>query len=144
MIRRSKRGFSLIEVVVAMAILAISFTAFMSGMSTALSITTDLEAHGRRMDLARSKLVEIDLLPTPFVGDLAVGQFGDGTVWRIEAFPFIAAQPGASSRSIVRIALTLEWTGNSGPRTWTASTYRVLEPGRREPLPMEGLLDALQ
>ncbi len=142
--RGSRHGFSLIEVIVAMAILAIAFTALMSGMSTALRTTADLEAHDRRMELARSKLAQIDLLPTPALDDMAFGRFEDGTAWRIQVLPFIEGRPDTGNRSVVRIALTLEWMGRSGTQGWTASTYRVLEPASRELPPLEEQLDAIR
>ncbi len=128
-------GFSLLEVMVAVAILGISFSTIMSGMSTSLRTVTRVADSQRRIEQARLKLAELDLIATPRPGQQASGRFDDGTTWRIEVRSFIPPDIRFANRSVVRIALELGWEGRAGPQTWDVSTYRVLPPQVGAPPP---------
>ncbi len=136
-------GFTLLEVMVAVAILAISFSVVMNGMSTSLRTTVETEGAQRRMDFARLKLAQIDLVPTLRIGDTASGRSDDDVAWRIEILPYIAPDTRFGNLAVVRIALELQWDGRSGVRTWTIHSYRVLAPAPEEPRPLAEQLNAL-
>ena len=133
--RLRSSGFSLLEVIVAVAILGISFSVIMSGMSTSLRTVTRVADSQRRIEQARQKLAELDLIATPGPGQQASGIFDDGTTWRIEVSSFIPPDIRFQNRSVVRISLQLAWEGRAGPQTWDVSTYRVLPPQVGAPPP---------
>ena len=140
----TRSGFSLLEVIVAVAVLAISFSVIMSGMSTSLRTTLETEAAQRRMQYARLKLAEIDLVPALRVGDTASGRSDDGITWRIEILPYIDPDTQFGNLAVVRIALELGWEGRSGVQTWTTYTYRVIPSTTDVPLPLIEQLNDLR
>ena len=125
--QRSIKGFSLLEVVVAVTLIGIGFTAIFAGMSGSIRGLDRAESADQRVELARLKLAELDLINGIRPGDSAQGTFDDGTRWRLESFPFIAPVEGPERRnpaSVVRIDLTIEWTGRSGVLSRVIQTYR--------------------
>src|SRR5207237_7383047 len=116
----------------------IGFSAVFAGMSSSLRGIGRVENNQRRVEFARTKLSELDLvkkLRAP--GDSATGEFDDGTRWRLESFPFIAPiedGPRRNPASVIRIDLTLEWLGRNGVQKRVIQTYRYLS-GDTMPIP---------
>ena len=129
--------------IVATAILAMSFSVVMSGMSTSLRTTVETEALQRRIDFARLKMAEIDLVSALRVGDSANGLAEDGITWRIEVEPYIPAEPRFGNQAVVRVVLTLEWVGRTGRQTWTTATYRSVPPAPGAVPPLRDQLNAI-
>jgi general secretion pathway protein I len=126
------RGFSLIELVVALSIIALAFTVLFSSVSTNLRNIRRLDDYERRVQQARSKLAELELLPGFRPGDRSEGTFDDGTRWRIDVRSFLDASPelaASSAPAMVHLVMTLEWNGRRGPQSWTVDTYRMNPPG---------------
>jgi prepilin-type N-terminal cleavage/methylation domain-containing protein len=130
------RGFSLLEVVVAVTIIGIGFSVVFSGMSGSLRSLDRVEDNDRRLELARYKLAELDLVPRIRPNESASGVFEDGTRWTIETSPFIAPIEEGARRnpaSVIRVNLTLEWMGRQGARRQVIRTYRY-QPGGTTPI----------
>jgi prepilin-type N-terminal cleavage/methylation domain-containing protein len=121
-------GFSLIEVMVALTIVGLVFTVFMSGASRSLDAIVRVDQSDRRLEFVRAKLAELDLCGPIRAGDSASGIFEDGTRWRADAFPFIP--PSATNpSSVVRIVLTIQWQGRSGQeQKREIAMYRYVPP----------------
>lgn len=68
------RGFTLVEVVVAMAIVAVAFTAMLGLHGRSLRLAAREQAHARALFLARSMLAEMEIEGYPDVGT-ASGDF---------------------------------------------------------------------
>src|ERR1700693_4835384 len=85
-----RRGFSLLEVLVAVTIIGLAFSAVFAGMSGSLRGLGRVESSERRVEQARLKLAELDLIKRLRPRDSASGQFDDGTRWTLESGPFIA------------------------------------------------------
>ena len=121
------RGFSLLEVIVALTIMSMVLTVVFHGMSASISSITRIEESDRRLTLARSKLAELDLCGPIRAGDNAAGTFEDGTRWRVETSNFI--EPTLTNpSSVVGINLKLEWEGRSGTQRRELKTYRFVPP----------------
>ncbi|PYS36278.1 MAG: hypothetical protein DMG14_24965 [Acidobacteria bacterium] len=89
------------------------------------------ETNDRRVELARYKLAELDLIKKIAPNDSASGVFDDGTRWTLQTSPFISpveAGPQRNPASVIRIDLTLEWMGRNGMQKRVIQTYRY-QPG---------------
>jgi general secretion pathway protein I len=140
------RGFTLIEVLVAMTIMAMAFGILFSLSSRSLDGMRRARDVERRIEFARSKLAELRLVDRIDVGDNASGSMDDSTKWHIEVLPFIAPVsegPNRSADSVVRIRLSLEWQGRSEPQEWSIDSYRFIRPPTGDRVPLEDKLRAL-
>lgn len=134
--RGSRKGFSLLEVMVALTILAMSFPVIFGAMSNSLRAERRTGESERRLLQARNKLAELDLLESIRPHDRARGSFEDGTRWQVETFPFVEPfNEGRRSNphAVVRAVLTLEWDGRNGTRRWEIETYRFV-PATGQPI----------
>jgi prepilin-type N-terminal cleavage/methylation domain-containing protein len=131
------RGFSLLEVIVAVTLIGVGFSFIFAGMSGSLRGLQRVETNDRRLELARHKLAELDLIKRFRPTDSASGLFDDGTRWTVQTSPFIAPVDEGTPRnyaSVVRLDLTLEWMGRSGKQKRVIQTYRY-QPGDNTPIP---------
>jgi prepilin-type N-terminal cleavage/methylation domain-containing protein len=122
-----ERGFSLLEVLVAVTIIGIGFSIVFSGMSGSIRGLQRVEDTDRRVELARFKLAELDLIKKIRPNDTASGVFEDGTRWTLRSSPFIAPIDDGQRRnpaSVIRIDLTMEWMGGTGMQKRVIQTYR--------------------
>ena len=138
------RGFSLLEVMVALTIVAMVFTVVFRGISVSLNTITRIEQSGRRLELARSKLAELDLCGPIRAGDHANGVFEDGTRWKVDTSGFVPPAEN-SPTTVVRVTLSLEWEGRTSPQHREITTYRfVPNPGNQPILSLEDQLRELR
>jgi hypothetical protein len=101
-------------------------------MSTSLRNVGRLTAFEHHVEQAKTKLAELELVSGLHPGDHSEGEFEDGTRWRLEVFPYIlppVTLASVNAPSVVRIVLTLEWKGRSGPQSWTIERYRAAPTG---------------
>ena len=142
-----RRGFSLLEVLVAVTIVGFGFSLVFAGMSGSLKGLVRVEDKDRRVELARLKLAELDLIKKIRPRDSATGQFDDGTRWTVASIPFIAPiedGPLRNGASVIRIDLTLEWMGRNGMQKRVIQTYRS-QQSDSTPIPsLEEQFHALQ
>ena len=142
-----RRGFSLLEVLVAVTIVGFGFSLVFAGMSGSLKGLGRVEDTERRVELARLKLAELDLIQKIRPRDSATGQFDDGTRWTVASFPFIAPiedGPLRNAASVIRIDLTLEWMGRNGIQKRVIQSYRS-QQSDSTPIPsLEEQFHALQ
>jgi prepilin-type N-terminal cleavage/methylation domain-containing protein len=141
------RGFSLLEVLVAVTIIGIGFSVVFAGMSGSLTGLGRAESTDRRVEQARLKLAELDLIQRLRPSDSASGQFDDGTRWTLESVPFIAPieeGPRRNAASVIRINLTLEWMGRNGPQKEVIQSYRYLQADSTTIPSLEEQLNGLQ
>jgi prepilin-type N-terminal cleavage/methylation domain-containing protein len=119
-------GFTLLEVIVAMTILALGFSALFAGMSQSARNVTKLENVQRREMFTRNLLSELDLIQQLRPGDASSGVFDDGTRWRFEIQPFVESI-AQNPATLVRVELRLEWDTGSGIQRKTIETYRLVK-----------------
>jgi prepilin-type N-terminal cleavage/methylation domain-containing protein len=122
-----RRGFSLLEVLVAVTIIGIGFSVVFAAMSGSLRGLGRVEANDRRVELARTKLAELDLIKKIRPQDSATGMFPDGSRWTMQSSLFIAPileGPRANGGSVIRIVLTIEWPSRNGTQRQVIETYR--------------------
>jgi len=116
-------GFTLLEVMVAVAILSITLVALLGSQSRSLSLATEAKFNTVASMLALAKLAEIESGLTPLESDS--GTFGDdypGFAWEIETTDAGADIPDVLSRlepPFNRMELSVTWEG-------TPMTYRLV------------------
>jgi general secretion pathway protein I len=127
----SRRGFTLLEMLVATTIMGIAVVGLLSNLSTSLNNAARLTGHDRAAVLAREKMDELLLDPrlpefvslqgafdSSLVGDTEAG-------WSARLTPFEAppeAAPGA--QVLERIELQVWWGTGQGRHTLSLEGYR--------------------
>lgn len=134
----STRGFTLIEVLVAAAIMSIAVAGVLSGLSTASRNAARLTQMDRAALLARQKMDEILVDPAirrkqPLQGVYDRGVAGDTAAgWRAVVQPFEFA-PGAGPGQWVvdRVEVEVWWMEGPTRRSFSMEGFRrgILKPG---------------
>jgi prepilin-type N-terminal cleavage/methylation domain-containing protein len=142
-VKRPAAGFTLLEVIVAMTILGLGFSALFAGMSQSARHITRLEKAERRETFTRNLLAELDLVQQLRPGDASSGIFSDGTRWRLEVQPYIQSTMQLQV-IVVRVELRLEWDAAAGLQRRTIETYRLVRPVSTTAVSLDEQLRALQ
>jgi general secretion pathway protein I len=144
---KNRRGFTLLEVLVASVIMAVAITGLMSAISTSMRSAARLTDYDRAVLLARQKMDELLIavkLPksTPFEGawdETVTG--GPPMAWRARVTPF-EMPPGAGLGTpfLERIQLEIWWTAQDGRRSFSLEGFRksALTPEDLAALPGTG------
>lgn len=121
-VRRGARGFSLLELLVAMAILAMSLALLYQVDAGVLRGVAALQMQQRATVLAQSILDSRDAVPA--AGWQEQGQIGE-IEWQVHsrAEPLPAGLNEATPR-LHRIEIELRWPGRNGPKAWSLVTLR--------------------
>ncbi|UJJ56938.1 MULTISPECIES: prepilin-type N-terminal cleavage/methylation domain-containing protein [Rhodanobacter] len=124
-----QRGFSLLEVIAAIMLLAIAFTALMKVAGASISLSHNAAEHSAAAMHARS------LLDSAFVGEPVKpgsrsGRFNSQYRWQLDVTPWNAAGPTApgASLQLYQLDLTVSWGAVAHPRTAHFRTLRLGTP----------------
>lgn len=125
--RRAQGGFTLIEVVVALAVIATVVIAIFKLNNQTIDMNNAARFHALAPLLAQAKLAEFETRP---VGDLAdgSGDFGEthpGFAWRAAVADIEAEALGQAAEAFKKIDVTV--TLNDGEAAFTLSTYRLFD-----------------
>jgi general secretion pathway protein I len=120
-----RRGFTLLEVMVATLIMAIAVAGVLTAMSASLRAASRLTAYDRAVMLSHSKMDELltDRL-IPF-GSTVNGNFDAKTGWSARFTPYVT-RPGSAAGSpcLERVELELWWLVGTERRTFHIEGYR--------------------
>lgn len=129
--RKSQRGFTLLEVMVAALIMGIAVAGVMSGMAGATRNAARITDYDRATILAKQKmdeiLVQLDFPRNQFVNaefdPKTIGGINAG--WRARVMPF-EAPPGAgpSSPGIDRVELEIWWMNGQTRHSFSLEGFR--------------------
>ena len=123
-------GVSLMEVLVAISLLGISFATIFSGLSAALRTTDRLDRFDRANDFAASKLSELILDPSLAAGQVRSGVSPSGIGWQartqlVDTRPLFDPHKPAQ---LVRITLEVAWSTRSGRQSLRLETLKLCIP----------------
>ncbi|MBB3227903.1 general secretion pathway protein I [Luteibacter sp. Sphag1AF] len=128
---KSARGFSLLEVIAAIAVLSIAFAALMQVAGSSMSLTARATERTQAALRARSMLDTAFVLE-PLREGTSEGRFDDTYRWRLTVTPWQApdrpADAGDASRKLYRLDLDVLWGNDSSERSARFSTLRMGAP----------------
>ena len=130
-----RRGFTLLEMIVATALMSIAVVGLLSLLSGSLSNAARARQYDQIAMLARSKMNEL-LVETPLpIGQPMGGQWDESTGWTAVLDPF-EAPPNAYPGGVVLVRIDLEvwWKEGSERRSVRLEGFRpdTLAPGGRQ------------
>ncbi|HZO87604.1 MAG TPA: prepilin-type N-terminal cleavage/methylation domain-containing protein [Chthonomonadaceae bacterium] len=126
--RRSKRGFTLIEMIVATLLLAIGVVGALTAISTATRASGMAEQIQTAALLARRRLTEVELQPEALVGGEQQGNFGaeyPGYLWR-------QSVETTGYPDLFKVTLTLRWGPVGHPYERVYTTF-LRKPQEQQP-----------
>ncbi len=118
--KRSRRGFTLVEMIVATLLLAIGVAGSLAAFSAATRATTAADRNQTAMLLARQKLTEIELRPDTLTGGDQDGDFGSD-------YPDYHWQQSVETtdfQNLFQVTVTITWGMRTGvPHQVSLATY---------------------
>jgi general secretion pathway protein I len=125
-----RRGFTLLEVLVATTIMAIAVTALVGNLTGSLRNLDRLTQKDRAATLAKRKMEEILLNPglpryQPLAGPWDPPNTSDQQGWRLRIAPFdVPPTAGPGAAVLDRLELEAWWMDGASRRTYTLVAYR--------------------
>ena len=125
MSRREKRsGFSLLEMIVAIALLGLAVTGLIAMMSASLAGAAMTREYTRAAMLAKTRMNELlTMRPIP-LGTPMQGGFDEASGWEAEATPAFAYGMSTTGSRLVRIDLKIWWESGGERRSVDFEGYR--------------------
>lgn len=121
------KGFSLLELVVAMAIMSIALGILYRAVGGGARTVGDLSAHGRAVALSESVLQMRESVPPD--GWNESGQW-EGFRWSVASTPYVAAEGAAVA--LHRIEVDVVWFDGLRERNFALVSLRPQQSERRE------------
>ncbi len=125
-----RRGFTLLEVLVATTIMAIAVTALVGNLTGSLRNLDRLTQKDRAATLAKRKMEELLLNPGLPRYEAIAGKWDPPNAdeqqgWRLRVTPFdIPERPGPGAPILERMELEAWWMDGGARRTYTLVAYR--------------------
>lgn len=124
-----QRGFSLLEIIAAIAILAIAFAALMQVAGSSMSLTARANERTQAALRARTLFDGAFVMESLREGD-SEGRFDDTYTWHMNVSRYVTpdvkpAADGAPASRVYRLDLDVMWGGADNPRHARFSTLRM-------------------
>ncbi|HKI98335.1 MAG TPA: prepilin-type N-terminal cleavage/methylation domain-containing protein [bacterium] len=120
---RARRGFTLLEVLVAMAVLAITLVTLYESFISTVRINTSTRGLWKAMIYANNELARIERSPSPSVsvqqGDFPPDDPMAGYSWRRE----VADEQPFPNVTVRKVLLELTWSIGGVPQSYRAQIY---------------------
>jgi general secretion pathway protein I len=118
-------GFTLLEVIVATAIMATAIIGLSSLVTQSLSNAAQVREYDRAAMLARTQMNELIALDHPPLGQEMRGEIDDRTAWRATIEPWeVSAGAAPGSSFLARIALEVSWKSAGETKKIELEGYR--------------------
>ncbi len=128
--KRGQAGVSLLEVLIAVSLLGICFTALFSSFSTALRTTDRVDRYSRSVEYATNKLNELLVDPKLEPGQAKSGISDSGLRWRANT-ELVDKRPASGPdrpAQLMRITLEVSWTTPVGVQSFALQTLKLRIP----------------
>ena len=127
---RGEAGISLLEILMAISLLGISFASIFSGLSAGLRTTDHLDLVERGNKFAARKLNELVLDPSLAPGEIRSGVSPSGMTWKAatELIDTRSLSDPDAPAQLVRISLEVSWKTRSGRRSLSLETLKLRIP----------------
>ncbi|MBE1159406.1 prepilin-type N-terminal cleavage/methylation domain-containing protein [Dyella sp. 7MK23] len=133
---RQVRGFSLLEVIAAILLLAVTFGALMEVAGGSIRLSQNAARHTQAALWARS-LLDTHFALDPIQPGVSQGQFNDYYRWRMSVVPWVgpgvALAPNPNAMQMYRIDLDVMWGSSPFEQKAHFSTLRIGSPGNTQP-----------
>lgn len=127
--RRGSRGFSLLELLVAFAIMAISLGVLYRAMGSSVRNVGDLDLRQQATLVAESALDRVSGVPP---AGLALSGGVGGMDWSIQTRPFEAGSSDPAAPKLHEVQVVVSWSERGEPKQLVLQTLRP-ERGPRQP-----------
>lgn len=123
--RSEARGFSLLEMIVATAILGIAIIGLMTLITTVLANAAHIREYDQAAMLARTKMNQL-LVEEPLpLGSSLSGMFEDRVGWEAKVEPFLLPPiPKVGRTMLVRIGLNVWWNSDGRTKRLKLESFR--------------------
>lgn len=128
--RSDEAGVTLLEILIAVSILGICFSALFSSFSTALRTTDRVGRYTQAIEFAHAKLDELLVDPTLGAGDQRAGTTASGLRWQAVT-EVVDHRPGAGPDNpiqLLRIVLRVSWPAPTGSQSFVVQTLKLRLP----------------
>jgi general secretion pathway protein I len=121
--RRTEHGFTLLEVIVALAILGIGFALAMELLAAGVRSAKASEDYTQAVLLARQKMAEVAVTRN-LTGSAETGEFGGGFRWASEVQPLEQEEELPGRLYSVQVRVT--WPSRRGEKSVNLQTLRMM------------------
>ena len=122
--RRGRRGFTLLEVLVAFTIFAVSFAAILQIFSTGSRNASVSRAYAIALGHAQSQLERLGI-EEPLEPGQSSGVLDDGMAWRLEIVPYEAQPTEDSLLRAFTVKAVVTWRDGGQEREVALSSLRL-------------------
>lgn len=126
----TEAGVSLLEILIAVSLLGIGFTAIFSGFSTALRTIERVDHSAQVTDFAVNKLNELEVDPNLEPGQQISGVSDSGLRWRATT-ALVDERPGIDPdhpTQLMRIEVRVSWDTYKGNQSFALQTLKLRIP----------------
>lgn len=120
-----QRGFSLLEVLVAFAILALAVGTILSLFATGLRNTAAASDYARAITLAESQLAYYQGIDPQQLDSSDSNGVAEGFTWHSQVTPYSDVATTGEPARLYRIEVAVSWKGDGKNRTVQLSTLRL-------------------
>jgi general secretion pathway protein I len=123
--RRAVAGFTLVEVIVAIAILSLTLTILLNVIANSIRQTSQAEKMAEAGSLAESLVARLGT-ERPIREGLDAGQFANGFRWRLNVQSFgDAADRQQWPVAAYKVSVEIRWEDGGGERSFALTTLRL-------------------
>lgn len=122
---RGDDGFTIIEALTAMAILAVGLVCLFGAGADALNASTHINSIDRAVLLAQSKLDELSLNPEPLPSHDRGEFVGSSVRWKVTADNLPSSQPAPERRLLQSVVLEIMWRDGVRQKSLTVETRHL-------------------